>query len=95
MVTVRSAFAFAGQRKAAACGGNSPSAAAEAAVGPIPLFEVVVVRHYCCCVLEEEVLHVTRTGGLAAHRAPGRERHSLAAFFLSMMFQSACEIRCL
>lgn len=60
--------------RAALRSGDSPSAAAEAAVGPVPLVVAVVVRHYCCCVLEEEVLHVTHSVGIAvrAERLTGK-----------------------
>lgn len=49
---------------------DSPSAAAEAAVGPI-----IVVRHYCCCVGEEGPTRHSRAGS-AARSAPDRKQQT-------------------
>lgn len=46
--------------KLSVTGDNSPSAAAEASVGPISIVVVVKVRHYCSCVSKEVVLDVTQ-----------------------------------
>lgn len=68
---------FEAHGEAAVRSGHSPSAAAEATVGPVPVVVAVEVRHYCCCVSEKEVLDVTHGAGLAARRAPDREhRHA-------------------
>lgn len=73
--TVRLVFVLKAQDGAAEQSGDSPSAAAEAAVGPVPLIVAVVVRHYCCCVSEEEVLHVTHGVRLGGREVPDREHN--------------------